>query len=111
MGFLLQIIYLNEYVLKLFTLWVYFFTTMRLPEGRVPRKGDTWQTKDAPSVQARRVALGTQSRPAGPWSPPLPSHSFPPSHSQWFLFHLKFISFRRLDKFNNLYLEEKKIKI
>ena len=43
MGFLLQIIYLNESVLKIFTPWVYFFITKRLPEGRVPRESDTWQ--------------------------------------------------------------------
>ena len=43
MGFLLQIIYLNGSVLKLFTLWVCFCTTKRLSERRVRRKGDTWQ--------------------------------------------------------------------
>ena len=43
MGFLLQIIYLNGSILKLFTPWVCFCITKRLPEGRVHRKGDTWQ--------------------------------------------------------------------
>ena len=39
----LQIIYLNGSVLKLFILWVCFFITKRLPEGRVPCEGDTRQ--------------------------------------------------------------------
>ena len=43
MGFLLQIIYLNGSVLKLFTLWICFCTTKRLSERRVRHKGDTWQ--------------------------------------------------------------------
>jgi len=42
MGSLLQIIYLNGYVLKLFTLWVSFYTARHFSVGRVPRNGDTW---------------------------------------------------------------------
>ena len=40
--FFLQIFYQNGSALKLFILWVFFFTTTHLPEGCVPRKTDTW---------------------------------------------------------------------
>ena len=78
MGFFLQIIYLNKFVLKLFIPWVCFFTTMRLLQGRVLRKDDTWHDlrhvlhTDAIGCAAASGALdrvGTQAHPAGLWSP------------------------------------------
>ena len=39
MEFLLQIIYLDESLLKLFTLWISFYTTRRFSVGRIPRNG------------------------------------------------------------------------
>ena len=72
MRFILQIIYLNESVLKLFIPWICFFIIMRFPDGRVFCKGDTWLRTGAIGSVAAAGALGrdgTQACPADPWSP------------------------------------------
>lgn len=81
-----------------------------LLRGARPGRGDTWLDLGRVLRTGALGRTGTQARPAGPWSPLQATPSPFPSHSQCFLFRLKFISFRRLDKFNNLYLEEKKLK-
>lgn len=68
MGFLLQIIYLNGSVLKLFIWWAYFFFFLlqcASPRGAFPIKVTRGMTWNAPCVQARLVALLQHAR----WGP------------------------------------------
>ena len=71
MGFFLQIIYLNGFVLKLFILWVSFYTTRRFSIGRVPQNGDTWHElrsgglSDVVACQARPDVVACHSAKRG----------------------------------------------